>query len=122
MCTSPIKSNPIRIYQAKLLMGNFKVYKIVHQLYFCTIVHQKSGRFLCTWYFKKAYRGLQVRVPRNLNVNNQPCFEDKSSSLTLKYQPEHFSEISCICRGLGPRFEVLYYCLFYFKENLYKKN
>ena len=31
-----------------------------------------------------------------LNVHNDPCFEDKSSSLTLKYRPVHFSESSCI--------------------------
>ena len=23
-------------------------------------------------------------------INNDPCFEDKSSSLTLKYRPVHF--------------------------------
>ena len=27
-----------------------------------------------------------------LNVHNDPCFEDKSSSLTLKCCPVHFSE------------------------------
>ena len=32
-----------------------------------------------------------------LNVHNDPCFEDKSSSLTLKCRPVHFSENSCIC-------------------------
>ena len=31
-----------------------------------------------------------------LNVHNGPCFEDKSSSLTLKYRQVHFSENSCI--------------------------
>ena len=31
----------------------------------------------------------------HLNVNNDPCFEDKSSSLTLKYRPVHFFESSC---------------------------
>ena len=31
-----------------------------------------------------------------LNVHNDPCFEDKSSSLTLKYCPVHFSELNCI--------------------------
>ena len=30
-----------------------------------------------------------------LNVNNDPCFEDKTSSLTLKYGPVHFFESSC---------------------------
>ena len=30
-----------------------------------------------------------------LNVHNDPCFEDKSSSLSLKYHPVHFSETSC---------------------------
>ena len=32
-----------------------------------------------------------------LNVNNDPCFEEKSSSLTLRYRPVHFFENSCIC-------------------------
>ena len=31
-----------------------------------------------------------------LNVHNDPCFEDKSSSLTLRYRPVHFSKNSCI--------------------------
>ena len=31
-----------------------------------------------------------------LNVHIDPCFEDKSSSLTLKYRPVHFSENSCM--------------------------
>ena len=31
-----------------------------------------------------------------LNVHNDPCFEDKSSSLTLKYRPVHFLEAGCI--------------------------
>ena len=30
-----------------------------------------------------------------LNAHNYPCFEDKSSSLTLKYRPVHFSELNC---------------------------
>ena len=30
-----------------------------------------------------------------LNEHNDPCFEDKSSSLTLKYRLVHFSENSC---------------------------
>ena len=30
-----------------------------------------------------------------LNVHNDPCFEDKSSSLTLKYRPVHFYKYSC---------------------------
>ena len=30
-----------------------------------------------------------------LNVHNDPCFEDKSSSLTLRYRPVHFFENSC---------------------------
>ena len=25
-----------------------------------------------------------------MNINNDPCFEDKSSYLTLKYRPVHF--------------------------------
>ena len=33
-----------------------------------------------------------------MNVNNDPCFEDKSSSLTLKNRPVHFFESSCIFR------------------------
>jgi len=31
-----------------------------------------------------------------LNVHNDPCFEDKPSSLTLKYRPVHFFENSCM--------------------------
>ena len=27
-----------------------------------------------------------------LNLHNDPCFEDKSLSLTLKYRPVHFSD------------------------------
>ena len=36
-----------------------------------------------------------------LNVHNDPCFEDESSSLTLKYRPVHFSEKSCSITELG---------------------
>ena len=35
-----------------------------------------------------------------LNVNNDPCFEDKSSSLTLKYRPVHFFESSCMLSNI----------------------
>ena len=31
-----------------------------------------------------------------LNVHTDPCFEDKSSFLTLKYRPVHFSKYSCM--------------------------
>ena len=31
-----------------------------------------------------------------LNLHNDPCFEDMSLSLTLKYRPVHFSESSCM--------------------------
>ena len=31
-----------------------------------------------------------------LNLHNDPCFKDKSSSFTLKYCLVHFSETSCI--------------------------
>ena len=34
-----------------------------------------------------------------MNVHIDPCFEEKSSSLTLKYLPVHFSENSCIMNG-----------------------
>ena len=30
-----------------------------------------------------------------LNVHNDPCFEDKSSSFTLKYRPVHFLYTFC---------------------------
>ena len=30
-----------------------------------------------------------------MNVNIDPCFEDRSSSLTLKYRPVHFFESIC---------------------------
>ena len=47
-----------------------------------------------------------------LIVYNDPCFENKSSSLTLKYRPVHFSEYSC-SRGIRP-FKmhriILWYC------------
>ena len=39
-----------------------------------------------------------------MNVHNDPCFEDKSSSLTLKYCPVHFSETAvCILKFPGPK-------------------
>ena len=31
-----------------------------------------------------------------MNVDSDPCFEDKSSSLTFKYRPVHFFESSCM--------------------------
>ena len=41
-------------------------------------------------YFRKLF------ISFTLNVHNDPCFEDKSSSLTLKYRPVHLSENSCM--------------------------
>ena len=39
-----------------------------------------------------------------LNVHIDPCFEDKLSSLTLKYWAVHFSESSCIYETIQSAF------------------
>ena len=50
-----------------------------------------------------------------LNGHNDPCFEDKSSSLTLKYRPVHFSKNSCtqncIKDEMTGRVDI-YWCIF----------
>ena len=59
--------------------------------------------FVHTGYFRKVYQSLLSESCRKatlfisiiLNVHNDPCFENKSSSLTLKYRPVQFSENSC---------------------------
>ena len=45
-------------------------------------------------YISKYFRIIFISII--LNVNNDPCFEDKSSSLTLRYRPVHFFKNSCI--------------------------
>ena len=45
-------------------------------------------------YTLKYFRIISISII--LNVHNDPCFEDKLSSHTLKYRPVHFYENSCI--------------------------
>ena len=48
-----------------------------------------------------------------LNVHNDPCFEDKSSSLTLKYSQVHFSENSCNKNNESFEFKALYFVIIF---------
>ena len=56
-------------------------------------IRKKTIFILCFNFITKYFRVILLSII--LNVHDL-YFEDKSSSLTLKYRPVHFSETSCI--------------------------
>ena len=60
-----------------------------HSIYLSTVPVRLGPLCYCTLYFQIIFINII------LSVHNDPCFEDKLSSLTLKYRPVHFFENSC---------------------------